>query len=250
MFRDEKLTDEISKIKSLIEDKSKLYSTIAIVAPFVIAYLLSPDLFPENTLYGIFFILFYTGIFHFIYLFYIKVQMKIRSKIRKNIIPRLIDKKEDYYQLYEELIKAESNPHFPNIIIRRYIPVMNKFIGQLENVAKNIAIIKNYQEDLHEKINEIQYQKFDNILIFTGSFLLLSKYYFDLSQIDFFYIKLLDSNGFIILFAIVILIHIIYAHIAYLDLIIKAQILFLLTPIAKHFLSKTNDSITLLDKEI
>jgi len=245
----ENVIEKIRSINILIENNNFFYSTLAIVAPFSIAYIFSPESFPNNRIYSLFILLFYTLIFHLIYKLYFNAQINIKAKIRKNVAPKVIEKTDDFNIIYDELVKAEKNPYFPDVLIKIYIQRMAKFLKQIENTKKGLSVLNSYGKQLHSKMDVEQYKKFDYILIFTGSTLLSTKYFINFKEINSLYIELLDSNTFVLFFALIIVIYTLYEYIKYLKLRVYAKILFLLTPLAKHFLLASNEKAISKNKE-
>jgi len=239
----ENVIEKIRSINMVIENNNYFYSTFSIVAPFSIAYIISPEFFPKNHIYSLCFLLFYTLLFHFIYRLYSNAQISIKAKIRKNVAPKVIDKTEDYEIIYEEMLKAKNNPYFPEILNKIYIQRMEKFLNQIENAKKGLNVLNSYGKQLHPKMDVKQYKKFDYILLFTGSTLVSTKYFFDFKEINSSYIELLDSYTFALFFALTIVVYILYEYMEYLRLIVYAKILFLLTPLVIHFLSVSNEKV-------
>src|SRR5665648_259744 len=126
-----------------------LYQILAIVSPFSIAYLISPEKFPINTYYSPILIIFYTVIFSFIYNIYFKSKMKIDEKIRIKIAPNAIKSRVKLKSLRDELIAfnkdctlmkdektfLKSVLHYFIIVSNNHITKIDYFLNTLDHIA-------------------------------------------------------------------------------------------------------------------
>lgn len=206
-----------------------LYQILAIVSPFSIAYLISPEKFPENKYYSLFLLIFYTAIFIFIYNIYFKSKMKNDEKIRIKIAPSAIKSRVKLKSLSEELIAFNKDCilmkdektifkiliHYFIIISNNFIIKIDYFLNTIDHIEHNLKEINTHGKELHEKMN---YKHFDYTLMFTGSLILILK----ISDLDIIstsvIFNFLNSEGFIILYLFIMFIYIVFVYIDYLAL--------------------------------
>ncbi|MCK5724830.1 MAG: hypothetical protein KAI84_20005 [Gammaproteobacteria bacterium] len=227
------------------------YQILAMVSPFAIAFIISPEKFPDNIIYSLVLIAFYTSTFILIYRIYFNEKKKIKKKIRDNIYPKVNKNKIKVETLKQNLIEfrnasidKNSNLKYESKIVKNhimkiytlytikksdtYIRKTDELLQTLENAGYKIEVINRNGGEGNEKFN---YKHFDYTLMFVGSLILALRFIISLEIIsNNFVFGLLNSTGLIFIYLVVILLYTILEYLNYIKIEILVKLfLFLLT---------------------
>ena len=169
------LINIIKQLYGILQKNNVIYQILAVVSPFSIAYLISPENFPENKIYSLFIVVFHTLIFMFIYRVYFDQKMKVNENIRNRTVPNLIKNKYKIENLQKKLNEKEGsyNKHIflKYIINKSSSDKIKNLLISLENAENKIKNTENWNE-------EINYKHFDYTLMFSGSYIYVLKIFF------------------------------------------------------------------------
>lgn len=219
------------------------YQILAMVSPFAIAFIISPEKFPDNIIYSLVLIAFYTSTFILIYRIYFNEKKKIKKKIRDNIYPKVNKNKIKVETLKQNLIEfrnasidKNSNLKYESKIVKNhiikksdtYIRKTDELLQTLENAGYKIEVINRNGGEGYEKFN---YKHFDYTLMFVGSLILTLRFFISLEIFsNNFVFGLLNSTGLFFIYLLVILLYTILEYLNYIKIEILVKIfLFLLT---------------------
>ena len=238
---------DFKKILMVTQKEEYLYPFLSIFAPVAIALYISPQDFPENGLLLTIFIIFYILIFNFIYRIYLDCKNKIRKNVIGKLAPSFFEKKKEIIIIKSKLedVKGKSfskknntnNTSIISDIINRDFYSMSLKYGSLikatENLEQKINDIDKIQGT--EKINWVHYKKFDYLLMFTASLILILKFVPVSLPLS---IEPINSVSFIFLFFIVIVIYTFWAYIKYYYYLQLLNIFCFSIPRIKYILDK------------
>lgn len=242
------LNDLFDLLHCILHGNNIRYQILAMVSPFAIAFIISPEKFPDNIIYSIVLIAFYTSIFIVIYWIYFNEKMKIKKKIRDKIYPKVNNNKIEVETLKLNLIefrnasidknsnlKYESNI-VKNHIIKKsdsYIRKLDELLQTLEDVGYKIELINKNGGDGYEEFN---YKHFDYTLMFVGSLILALRLFIGLEIISNSVVfGLLNSTGLIFIYLLVILLYTILEYINYIKIEIFVKFFLFLLSRANRF---------------
>jgi hypothetical protein len=237
----------VEKLLMLTQKEENMYSYLAIVAPVAIAYYLSSEDFPENNYLLLLFVLFYTLIFHIIYRIYCNHRKIIKKRVVNKMAPSFFEMKKDIILMKSQLETMgekgfSKKTNNSTIFISVYDAINRQYYYMSKRYETLIKIIEEMQHKIDhidekrftEKFDWTHYKKFDYLLMFTASLILIFKLVPFSSPIPF---EPINSVSLIVLFFIVIIFYTFWTYIKYYYYLMLLKFGIFLLPRAKSFLN-------------
>lgn len=239
---------DIEQICHALDNKSFIYSTFSLLAPFFMIYGIYPEDFREISFSMlILYMLFYSLMFHIIYRFYHDMKMRLAKHIQTKNLPMAIGYKYKFEGLKSDLIYLKIN--FAQLYCNDGTKLSIQIHTIIEDfVAKRVAKSVKMIDHIIEEINQIEpnignniyeridYKYLDHLLIFSASTIGMAIIFFDLNSTSTSF-----TISFVVLFFMMVVISIAYEYFKFIKLQIYVIIFKLVLPICTNFFEKRSN---------